>query len=126
MQISDYDQITKTLLTENKSSDQHTLLLKEKINTLETENSTLENQVNILQEQIISLEEELALSRLNRIDHNYTQETSLDLNKEISPDIPDSNDTLDTNIKDLDVKPNITIDDENKVTGFGLEYKQNF
>ena len=26
----------------------------------------------------------------------------------------------------IDMTPNITLDEENKITGFGLEYKQNF
>jgi len=115
-QLLDYQNISSSLLNNNteKLNEQQEIKL-----TLEK--SELENQE--LKEKIISLEESLSLLKL-KFDNNYIQEEQNQTN------IPIRSKTLnyDNNesLQEHSMTPNITIDDENKVTGFQLEYSQKF
>jgi len=114
-QLLDYQEITTTLLQNNTESVNHVKEFEEKVAILITENESLQNK-------IILLEESLSLLRIEHnnqnfsIDGNSTKTLPLSIepinNKEIT--------------HKLDITPNITIDDENDITGFGLEYTQKF
>ena len=114
-QLTDYRTITEQLLETNTESQQEIKSFENKVLTLIDENGNLQNK-------IILIEEELSLLKLKHAnqdfsaDHNQTKNFPL----EIQP--------LDNEqpMPKLNVTPNITIDEENEITGFGLEYTQKF
>ena len=129
LQLHNYQKITATLLTENHTLSQNKIDLKKKILTLQ-ENVVQQNKkIDTLNEDIISLEEKLSLSQIKIIDTNYTQpQSDLSLSNEIlksdqSNEFKKEEENITNN---TNFKPNITMDDENKITGFGLEYHQKF
>ena len=112
IQLADYQEITTTLLENNNDSKTNTIELENKIITLETQNQQLQNT-------IISLEETLSLTQIKLmnqkfVDNNNTLNSPMD----IQPLNQEQNQTT----SDFNLTPDITIDDENEVTGFGLEY----
>ena len=119
IQLADYKNITSTLLENNKSN-------KNTIQTLTNQISLLKAQNEQLQNQIITLEENLALTKIklntqNFVTDNNTTNTLInDLPQYIEKE-EENNETT-----QLNPKPNITIDNENAITGFGLEYNQKF
>ncbi len=136
IQLCDYDKITNTLLNDNKLSYETEIILKNKISTLETDNLTLSDKINNLEEHIITLEENLSVLQLtiqNNIpqDINYTIEQNIDINQEImlsnenstEEEIEEQNENLNPI---PNITPSITMDDENQITGFGIEYKEEF
>jgi len=141
MQIDDYDDITNSLLLDSKSSHKNKLTFQKQILTLQTENTKYNQKINlleinntelndkilILQEQIISLEENHSLSKIKTVNTKYTLPTN-DFN--LTEEMLKNNENNYTQKKDEDnsslLKPNVTIDDENKITGFGVEYSQEF
>ncbi|MEA2018338.1 MAG: hypothetical protein U9N59_07810 [Campylobacterota bacterium] len=142
VQLSDYDKITNTLLNENSSSYDKITKLQNKITLLESENIELNNNVSLLkdenlnlnsrvttlQDKIISMDETISISKLpiqeNILDEtNETISSALDIHQEI---LLNSNNNTFEEEQDIKVEPKITLDDQNKITGFGLEYKENF
>jgi len=116
VQLLDYQKITTTLLENNANEKNKTTLLQNKIISLDTQNQELQNK-------IISLEETINLNKL-QLHNNYSNDNNesnkfqlntIPLNNEINPEIPETN-----------LTPNITLDNENEITGFGLEYNQKF
>ncbi len=118
LQLTDYQNITNILLQENTTSNTKTKNLENKIISLEEQNTQLQNR-------IITLEEALAIKQieLNNLNFNTDTNTSVDLSQhQQSLDLP----VEEPEELPVDVKPNITLDEENKITGFGIEYKQEF
>lgn len=118
IQLLDYQKITTILLNENSHSNTLSKDLEKELSLLTQKNTQLENRIIFLEESLAI--KQIQLNNLNfRTEHkpatNYTQDSS----QLIIPQ--EKQQTLSP-----DVKPNITLDDENKVTGFGLEYQQNF
>ena len=142
VQLSDYDKITNTLLNENSSSYKNIETLNNKVILLENKNIELNNQIELLedkntnlnkqlitlQEEIISIEENISISQLpiqpNIItDTNKTINSSLDMHQEVL-----LNSQSDESIEEFNmpIEPKVTLDDQNKITGFGIEYKEEF
>jgi len=116
IQLADYQDITSTLLENNSDSKTNTIQLKNKISTLETQNEQLQNT-------IISLEEKLSLTQIQLMNQQFIENNNtINIPMDIQPLNKEQNQTA----PELDLTPNITIDDENEVTGFGLEYTQKF
>ena len=114
IQLIDYQKITASLLKDNKQSiDQITELKNNTIN--------LENQNKMLQTHILSLEENLNVQQTELENRNFIEsgETnlSLDLEKKIENKQDSDNPSL---------TPNVKLNEENEVTGFGLQYSQKF
>jgi len=134
MRLMDYENITNTLLQENNKQHSKTKDLENKISILENKISILENKTAILQNEkillenkIITLDETLLSTQMRLNNTNFTVE-----NNETYPipfnvkDMNISKDIYTTQEQAIDLTPNITLDDENKVTGFGLQYKNKF
>lgn len=128
IQLSDYQNITSSLLQENNSINKTTQELNKEIISLKEQNE-------ILQAKILSLEEQLSRQNIESNQLNFSNENNTTINSTQTPEpIPVeeeksifTNDTTsEQNSEDIEVKPNIKIDDENEITGFGLEYKQKF
>ena len=118
IQLLDYQKISTNLIDDNSLSAQKNRELTQKITLLEEKNIEL-------QDKIISLEEDLLTNSLKLQEDSF----AVDYNSSIKIDtqIPyfykkeenkSSNDTQ--------LTPDMTIDDENQITGFGLNYKQKF
>lgn len=101
LQLLDYKNITSTLLKENTS---------------------LINKTYNLNDKIILLEESLAIKRIALYKLNFINDinNTNNLPQYLNP----FNRT--TQEEEFILTPNITIDKENKITGFHLQYKQNF
>lgn len=116
IQLADYQDITSTLLENNSDNKNTTIELKNKITTLETQNQELQNT-------IISLEEKLSLTQLQLMNQQFIENNNtINIPMDIQPLNIEQNQTT----PDVNLAPDITIDDENEVTGFGLEYTQKF
>jgi len=116
IQLADYQKITSTLLENNSDNKNNSIQLKNKIITLETQNQQLQNT-------IISLEEKLSLAQIQLMNQQFIENNNtLNLPMDIQPLNTEKNQTT----PNLNLRPDITIDDENKVTGFGLDYTQKF
>ena len=118
IQITDYQNITNTLLSENTNSNTQTKSLQNTIQFLEDQNTELNDK-------IISLQEELAIIQIKLNNTNFiidTNTTQNFLEPQNSFTLPQKN-LIESPV---DMTPNITLDEENKITGFGLEYKQKF
>ena len=116
IQLSDYQKITSTLLENNSKNKNNTTELQNKIIFLETENLQLLNT-------IITLEETLALTQIQN-NNNYTNDNNQSINYPM--DIEPLNNERNETIPEINLTPNISIDEENEVSGFGLEYTQKF
>jgi len=116
VQLTDYQKITSVLLKENNTINQTTEILNKQITLLQEKNQELQNK-------IISLEEKLTMRNLELNNQNFSLDTNI--TKELKQKIQVIENAKDKN-GDLELTPNISIDDENKITGFGLEYKQKF
>jgi cell division protein FtsB len=128
VQLSDYQNITSSLLQENNSINKTTLTLNKEIKSLKEQNE-------ILQAKILSLEEQLSRQNIESNQFNFSNENNTTINSiqtqepipvEQEKSIFTNDTTNEQNSQNIDVKPNIKIDDENEITGFGLEYKQKF
>lgn len=116
IQLADYQDITSTLLENNSDNKNTTIQLKNKITTLETQNQELQNT-------IISLEEKLSLTQIQLMNQQFIENNNtINIPMDIQPLNIEQNQTT----PDVNLAPDITIDDENEVTGFGLEYTQKF
>lgn len=141
-QLVNYQNIIDNLLYENnQQTETITILNNDKlelnnnIENLHTKITTLENNLSHELNTSNNLKNTIEEQNKNLLEHNitikvedinYTIPTNdLNISLEPVPQIVESNDTT-TAIEQLDVKPNITLDDENKITGFGLEYQQTF
>jgi len=117
IQLIDYKNITGTLLKDNQSNKNTVQILENKI-------SLLENTTQELKNTIISLEENLSLTQMKLDTQNYTQENNASIDFQ---DPSQSIENILNNTNDeLNLQPNITLDNENQITGFGLEYKTKF
>jgi hypothetical protein len=116
-QLSNYQTITSSLLRDNTNNNINTKELQNKIILLETQNQ-------LLTDEIISLEETILQIKIESSPFNFTKDGNTTI---ILPNTIQSFEYKEIQeSKDIDMKPNITIDDENKITGFELEYKQKF
>lgn len=116
IQLADYQGITSSLLKDNQDYKNTIKNIKSEQTLLETENSELQNRV-------ILLEENLALKQLE-LNNQYIPDINGTQNFPIN--IEPLNTQEDNLSSELPITPNITIDNENEITGFGLEYKQKF
>ena len=127
MRLMDYENITNTLLQENNKQHSKTKDLENKISILENKTAILQNEKILLENKIITLDETLLSTQMRLNNTNFTVE-----NNETYPipfnvkDMNISKDIYTTQEQAIDLTPNITLDDENKVTGFGLQYKNKF
>ena len=157
IQLTDYDKITNSLLSENSSSYENIeklnnkIILLEKIkieqinkiislennNTnltnqiiiLENNNSTLNNKITQLQDEIILIDENISIVNLPPqqyipIDINNTINNSFNLNEEILSS--KDNITVEKEEENILIEPKVTLDEQNKITSFGIEYKEKF
>jgi len=116
IQLSDYQKITSTLLENNSDNKNTTIQLQNKIISLETQNQELQNT-------IISLEETLSLTQIQLINQQFTENNNtLNIPMDTQPLNNEQNQTF----TGPNITPDITIDNENEITGFGLEYTQKF
>jgi len=121
IQLIDYQKITSTLLENNSEN-------KNKNEALENTVISLTEKNEILQNKIISLEETLALAQL-KLNNTYSNDNNL--TKEILQNIQtikDEKDEINEKVdsSNIDISPNITIENQTDITGFGLDYKQKF
>ena len=127
MRLMDYENITNTLLQENNKQHTKTKDLENKISILENQTTILQNEKILLENKIITLDEKLLSTQIKLNTTHFTVE-----NNETYPapfnvkDMNISKDIYTTQEQPVDLTPNITLDDENKVTGFGLQYKNKF
>jgi predicted nuclease with TOPRIM domain len=117
LQLTDYQNITSDLLKENNTINQATRGLHDKITLLEEKNQELTDK-------IISLEEQLAIKKIEL----YNQNFSLDNNttQYIQQEIPLLENETVKSYDGVELTPNMSLDNENQITGFGLDYKQKF
>jgi len=120
IQLDDYDKISNSLLQENISSNDEIKTLNEKVQDLQSENELLQNKVYSLEQQLLEQERNITLSKL---DDNYSIDNTLDLNNSIEQEI---NDTQTIRSDEINIQPKITLDNENKITGFEQQNKEDF
>lgn len=120
IQLDDYDKISNSLLQENISSNDEIKTLNEKVQDLQNENELLQNKVYSLEQQLLEQERNITLSKL---DDNYSIDNTLDLNNSIEQEI---NDTQTIRSDEINIQPKITLDNENKITGFEQQNKEDF
>ena len=114
IQLIDYQKITTSLLENNKQSI-------DKITELKNNTFNLESQNKVFQEQIISLEEDL-ISQKMKFENEYSPITNTDnLSLNLEEEIEKKKDSLDPSLA-----PSVQLNEENEVTGFGLQYSQKF
>ena len=117
-----YQKLSNILLTKNNQMSQEYQVFEEKIENLKDQMLDRDGKILTLNEKIIKLEEQLQLSQMKVEDINYTIETPETITH-IIPPVLSNEENISNNIK---LTPSITIDDENTITGFGLEYGQKF
>ena len=117
LQLIDYQNISSTLLDNNTKNTQIHNELKNKISSLKLENKELNNRIIILEEEI-----SIAQLKLNPPTYN----TEANSTHELFSDTKPLENMMNEKSIQLNPQPNITIDDENEITGFGLEYNQKF
>lgn len=116
IQLADYQQITSSLLKDNQE-------YKNKLEHMQSNKTLLETENQQFQNTIISLEENLALKQLE-INNQYIPD--INGTQSFPINIEPLNNEEDNSSSTPPLTPNITIDNENEITGFGLEYKQKF
>jgi len=121
IQLIDYQKITSTLLENNSENKNKNVALENTVISLTEKNE-------ILQNKIISLEETLALAQL-KLNNTYSNDNNL--TKEILQNIQtikDEKDEINEKVdsSNIDISPNITIENQTDIIGFGLDYKQKF
>jgi len=116
-QLLDYQNISSSLLDNNTQSLGKHQKTKDTLELLQIENEELKDK-------IISLEESLALIKIKYDNQNFIQDNNRTKNlpMDINPLINENNET---SLKQ-NLTPNITLDNENEITGFGLQYNQKF
>lgn len=113
-QLIDYKEITTSLLDNNKQS-----IIK--IKKLENHTLTLETQNKEFETKLIALEENLRLKETTLEQDSFSSTDNDNLALDFQKEELEKQDTPNSS-----VSPNVTLDDENKVTGFGLKYSQKF
>lgn len=117
IQLVDYKNIAISLVNENTTINKNTNLLNNKLNSLQIENEKLKNTILSLEETLLDMQ-----IKLNNVRYYRTTDINDTNNTYNAP-----YDDLDTNqTEELNIKPSLDLDDENKITGFGLEYTQEF
>ena len=116
-QLLDYQNISSSLLDNNTESLGEHKKTKDTLALLQIENAELKDK-------IISLEESLSLLKIKFDNETFTQENNE--TKNISTDIYPFNDDNNKSTEKNNLTPNITLDDENQITGFQLQYSQQF
>lgn len=117
-QLTDYHNITSSLLKDNTQSKTHNNNLQDTIASLENENEQLKTKIILLEETLsrtqIELNNQTILQNYTSNINDYSLQPKPLTIKEVEKADP------------MQVTPNITVDDENEITGFGIEYKQQF
>jgi hypothetical protein len=107
LQLLDYKNITSSLLQENTS--------------LISKKNALNAKIVFLNDKIISLEESLSIQEIKLHKLNFTNDTNT------THMLPEYLHQLNGTTKEKSIlTPNIMLNEENKITGFELEYKQQF
>ncbi|MGB3750849.1 MAG: hypothetical protein WA945_04730 [Arcobacteraceae bacterium] len=117
-QLTDYHSITKSLLKDNSTSNTHNNNLQDTITLLKNETEQLKTKIILLEETLSRTQIEL---NNQTILQNYTSNIN-DYSLQPKPLTIEEVEKSDP----MQVTPNITLDDENEITGFGIEYKQQF
>jgi hypothetical protein len=116
-QLLDYQNISSSLLQNNTQGLDKHQMAQEKISVLLLENEQLKDK-------IITLEESLSLLKIKHDSQNFMQDNNQ--TKSYTMDInPLKDEQTDISPKQ-NLTPNITLDNENEITGFGLQYNQKF
>ena len=116
-QLLDYQNISSSLLQNNTQGLDKHQIAQEKISALLLENEQLKDK-------IITLEESLSLLKIKHDSQNFMQDNNQ--TKSYNMDInPLKDEQTDISPKQ-NLTPNITLDNENEITGFGLQYNQKF
>jgi len=113
-QLLDYQKITTSLLKDNKNSIEKITELKNNTINLENQNEEFQTQIIDLKENLITIETEFNKQKLNE---DKINSLPLDLEEEIEK----KKDSLAPSLT-----PNVKLNEENEVTGFGLQYSQKF
>jgi len=117
IQLDDYQQITSSLLDTNSKNKIEKKELQNKITYLTKRNEELQNQ-------IISIEEKLSLTQI-QLNNKILLENNNSNTIQIM-DLPPYKIEENTTTTPYYPIPSITIDKENEITGFEVEYKQKF
>ncbi|MEA3498084.1 MAG: hypothetical protein U9R16_03390 [Campylobacterota bacterium] len=135
-QLNNYKNITNKLLLQSNTQTNTIKILENNITQQSVIITNLQKNLNSFEDtlldeadqtelykKIITLEEHIVSLEENQLNNEIE-----DINK--TTQIEQLNERTDkpNNIKNdsLNITPNITLDEENKVTGFGLEYKEEF
>jgi len=117
-QLTDYHTITSSLLKDNNTSKNYNNTLQNKIKSLEQEKEQLQTKIILIEETLsrtqIELNNQTILQDFTSTINNYSLQPKPLTIEEVKK--ADS----------MKITPNITLDDENEITGFGIEYKQQF
>ena len=127
MQLVNYQNITSTLIQENTIQNKKSKDLEHKIVSLENKIETVTNEKIELQNKMIILDEELLKTQMSLHALSYQVDTNITNNLNYpTQEFNNSVTIYESKEEPIDLKPNITLDDENKITGFGLQYKEKF
>jgi len=117
-QLTNYHSITSSLLQDNQESQTQHNSLQETVIVLKEENEELKTKIIILEETLartqIELNNQSILQDYTSTINDYSLQPEPLTIEEVEEEDP------------MQVTPNITLDDENEITGFGIEYKQQF
>jgi len=117
-QLTDYHTITTSLLEDNNTSKSHNNTLQDRITSLEQEKEQLQTKIILIEETLsqtqIELNNQTILQDYTSTINDYSLQPKPLTVEEVKKSDP------------LKVTPNITLDEENEITGFGIEYKQQF
>ena len=138
IQIRDYNSVTSILIQDNKSNQKINKNLKFELDrakkivvSQQNEIDQLKQQINKMDSTIISLEENLSKLTIyktlcNNNSINY-QTNQIFNNNDLLLDQNSTIDQIDNQEQNgTKIIPTIQLSDENKITGFGLQYQQKF
>jgi len=118
IQLLDYQKISTNLIDDNNLNQKENEVLKQKITLLEEQNKELQDKIILLEEQMV-----VNSLKIKQEDYSFDYNSSIKINTQIPSFYKKrENKSLDT----IYLTPDMTIDDENQITGFGLNYKQKF
>ena len=136
IQIRDFNSVTTILVEDNKHNQQINQELKKELDIAKSivvsQNKTIEDQkiqIETLNDTIIGLQEQISNMRIYNgmnssiYDNNYTT-----TNQQLIEDQNLTNQQIDQTQQNssTQILPSVEVNDENKITKFGVEYHQKF
>ena len=110
IQLADYQKITSSLLENNSDNKSKSIELENKIIFLETQNQELKDTITSLTNTL----------ELTKIQNDNNQSINIPMDSQVITN--DNNEST----SEINLNPNINFDNENDITGFGLENTQEF